>query len=141
MDLASTINLIVYIIVGLMFFLIGGSGIAYWKYGRDIRGGKMIAEIEQPNGHIKHELTPIINGGRAVKVNEFTYMLAQDREEEKHPLAEGEKKRQRIIKLPSWRQIKNRTGNYFVLREMLRRRSNQSTWSRLRACDMITRTQ
>jgi hypothetical protein len=51
----------------------------------------------------------------------------------------SEKPKQEIIKLPSWREIRNRTGNYFILREMLRRRSNQSTWSRLKECGLISR--
>jgi len=51
----------------------------------------------------------------------------------------SEKPKQEIIKLPSWREIRNRTGNYFILREMLRRRSNQSTWSRLKECGLINR--
>ncbi len=50
----------------------------------------------------------------------------------------SEKIRQKIIMLPSWSQIKEKTGNYFILREMLRRRSNQSTWSRLRECQLIS---
>jgi len=40
---------------------------------------------------------------------------------------------------PSWRRINERTRNYFVLREMLRRRTNQSTWSRLRECGILKR--
>lgn len=51
----------------------------------------------------------------------------------------SEKTRQKIIMLPSWSQIRKKTGNYFILREMLRRRSNQSTWSRLKECDLISR--
>jgi len=47
--------------------------------------------------------------------------------------------RQKIIMLPSWSQIREKTGNYFILREMLRRRSNQSTWSRLKECGLISR--
>lgn len=50
----------------------------------------------------------------------------------------SEKTRRKIIVLPSWSQIKEKTGNYFILREMLRRRSNQSTWSRLRECKLIS---
>lgn len=42
--------------------------------------------------------------------------------------------------LPSWKQIKGKTGEYFILREILRRRSNQSTYSRLKECDLITRS-
>lgn len=37
---------------------------------------------------------------------------------------------------PSWRRINERTGNYFVIKEVLRRRSNQSTWSRLKECSL-----
>jgi len=51
----------------------------------------------------------------------------------------SEKVRQKITMLPSWNQIKEKTGNYFILREMLRRRSNQSTWSRLKECGLISR--
>lgn len=40
---------------------------------------------------------------------------------------------------PSWRRINQRTGNYFILTEMLRRRSNQSTWSRLSECNLLGR--
>lgn len=38
----------------------------------------------------------------------------------------------------SWRRINEKTGNYFILKEMLRRRSNQSTWSRLRESDLVS---
>ncbi len=51
----------------------------------------------------------------------------------------SEKVKERIISLPSWDTIRAKTGNYFVLREMLRRRSNQSTWSRLKECGLIER--
>jgi len=51
----------------------------------------------------------------------------------------SKKVRQKIIMLPSWSQIREKTGNYFILREMLRRRSNQSTWSRLKECGLIKR--
>lgn len=49
--------------------------------------------------------------------------------------------RQKPIELSSWSQIKEKTGNYFVFREILRRRSNQSTWSRLKECNLIRRSQ
>jgi hypothetical protein len=42
--------------------------------------------------------------------------------------------------LPSWNQIERKTGKYFILREILRRRSNQSTYSRLKECNLITRS-
>jgi glucosyl-3-phosphoglycerate synthase len=51
----------------------------------------------------------------------------------------SEKAKERIISLPSWDTIRAKTGNYFVLREILRRRSNQSTWSRLKECGLIKR--
>ena len=38
---------------------------------------------------------------------------------------------------PSWKTVAERTGNYFALREMLKRRANQSTWSRLKAADLL----
>ena len=47
-------------------------------------------------------------------------------------------KRKRYFTFPSWRRINERTGNYFILKEMLRRRSNQSTWSRLRECNLLS---
>jgi hypothetical protein len=50
-----------------------------------------------------------------------------------------EKVKRKIIMLPSWSEIKEKTGNYFIIREMLRRRSNQSTWSRLKECGFISR--
>jgi hypothetical protein len=53
----------------------------------------------------------------------------------------SKKVRHKIIMLPSWSQIRDTTGNYFILREMLRRRSNQSTWSRLKECGLISRPQ
>lgn len=40
---------------------------------------------------------------------------------------------------PSWRRINERTENYFALTEMLRRRTNQSTWSRLSECGLLAR--
>ncbi len=51
------------------------------------------------------------------------------REEKKHP---------RYFVCPSWKRINERIENYFVLREMLRRRTNQSTWSRLREAGLLT---
>lgn len=39
---------------------------------------------------------------------------------------------------PSWKRVAEKTGNYFALTEMLRRRANQSTWSRLREADLLT---
>ncbi len=51
----------------------------------------------------------------------------------------GKKAKEKIISLPSWDTIRAKTGNYFILREMLRRRSNQSTWSRLNECGLIRR--
>ncbi|NIR86884.1 hypothetical protein GWO13_04625, partial [Candidatus Bathyarchaeota archaeon] len=47
-------------------------------------------------------------------------------------------KRPGYFSSPSWRRINERTGNYFILKEMLRRRSNQSTWSRLRECGLLS---
>ncbi len=47
-------------------------------------------------------------------------------------------KRPRYFTLPSWKRIDERTGNYFILNEMLRRRSNQSTWSRLKECGLLS---
>ncbi|MHA1839104.1 MAG: mannosyl-3-phosphoglycerate synthase [Candidatus Ranarchaeia archaeon] len=38
----------------------------------------------------------------------------------------------RTANLPPWHRINNNIQNYFTLKEMLRRRSNQSTWTRLR---------
>lgn len=46
--------------------------------------------------------------------------------------------KQKFITLPSWSMVSEKTGNYFVLKELLRRRSNQSTWSRLRECKLIS---
>ncbi len=51
---------------------------------------------------------------------------------------ESREKRPRYLTLPSWARISERTGNYFALSEMLRRRSNQSTWSRLNEAGLIT---
>lgn len=51
----------------------------------------------------------------------------------------SKKKRPRYFSSPSWRRINEKTGNYFTLKEMLRRRSNQSTWSRLKECKLLTR--
>ena len=39
--------------------------------------------------------------------------------------------------LPSWRRIGEKTESYFVLRELLRRRTNQSTWTRLMECGLV----
>jgi hypothetical protein len=49
----------------------------------------------------------------------------------------SKKKRPRYFTLPSWRRVHERTGDYFVLNEMLRRRTNQSTWSRLKECGLL----
>jgi len=49
----------------------------------------------------------------------------------------SKEKRPRYLTLPSWRRISERTRNYFALKEMLRRRTNQSTWSRLRDCKLL----
>ncbi|MGD8545666.1 MAG: mannosyl-3-phosphoglycerate synthase [Candidatus Bathyarchaeota archaeon] len=49
----------------------------------------------------------------------------------------SKEKRPRYLTLPSWRRIGERTRNYFALKEMLRRRSNQSTWSRLYECKLL----
>ena len=49
----------------------------------------------------------------------------------------SKEKRPRYLTLPSWRRINERTMNYFALKEMLRRRSNQSTWSRLQECKLL----
>lgn len=43
----------------------------------------------------------------------------------------------RYYSLPSWRRINEQIDNYFLLKEMLRRRSNQSTWSRLKECKLL----
>jgi len=51
----------------------------------------------------------------------------------------SKEKRPRYFSSPSWRRINERTGNYFVLKEMFRRRSNQSTWSRLKECGLLSR--
>jgi hypothetical protein len=47
-------------------------------------------------------------------------------------------KRTRYFSSPSWRRINERIGNYFALKEMIRRRSNQSTWSRLSECGLLS---
>lgn len=49
----------------------------------------------------------------------------------------SKEKRPRYFSLPSWRRVNERTGDYFVLNEMLRRRTNQSTWSRLKECGLL----
>lgn len=58
-----------------------------------------------------------------------------------HDVLTGKSKEKtpRYFSSPSWRRINERTGNYFVLKEMLRRRSNQSTWSRLKECGLLER--
>jgi hypothetical protein len=58
-----------------------------------------------------------------------------------HDVLTGKSKerRPRYFSSPSWRRINERTGNYFILKEMLRRRTNQSTWSRLRECGLLKR--
>lgn len=43
----------------------------------------------------------------------------------------------RYYSLSSWQSIKKRINNYFVLQDLLRRRGNQSTWSRLRECKLL----
>ena len=50
----------------------------------------------------------------------------------------SKEKTPRYFTLPSWSRINERTGSYFVLNEMLRRRSNQSTWSRLKECGLLS---
>jgi len=50
----------------------------------------------------------------------------------------SKERRPRYFSYPSWRRINERTRNYFVLKEMLRRRCNQSTWSRLRECGLLS---
>jgi len=50
----------------------------------------------------------------------------------------SKEKRPRYFSYPSWRRINERTRNYFVLKEMLRRRCNQSTWSRLKECGLLS---
>jgi len=50
----------------------------------------------------------------------------------------SKEKRPRYFSFPSWRRIDETTRNYFFLKEMLRRRSNQSTWSRLRECGLVS---
>ena len=50
----------------------------------------------------------------------------------------SKEKRPRYFSSPSWRRVNERTGNYFILKEMLRRRGNQSTWSRLKECGLIS---
>ncbi|HDD70158.1 MAG TPA: hypothetical protein ENG19_03415 [Candidatus Bathyarchaeota archaeon] len=50
----------------------------------------------------------------------------------------SKEKRPRYFSYPSWRRISERTRNYFVLKEMLRRRCNQSTWSRLKECGLLS---
>jgi len=42
-----------------------------------------------------------------------------------------------MLYLPPWRMIEKETNAYFQIREMLRRRSIQSTWSRIRAIGLI----
>ncbi|MFP3984858.1 MAG: hypothetical protein ACLFU9_02680 [Candidatus Bathyarchaeia archaeon] len=56
-----------------------------------------------------------------------------------HDVLTGKSKRQRhrYFTLPSWRRVNEKTRNYFVLNEMLRRRSNQSTWSRMKECGLL----
>ncbi len=50
----------------------------------------------------------------------------------------AKEKRTRYFSSPSWKRIDRRTGNYFPIKEMIRRRSNQSTWSRLRECGLLS---
>jgi hypothetical protein len=38
---------------------------------------------------------------------------------------------------PSWKRVTEKTENYFALQEILRRRANQSTWSRLKAAGLL----
>jgi hypothetical protein len=53
-------------------------------------------------------------------------------------MGKSKEKRPGYFLSPSWRRIDEKTGNYFVLKEMLRRRSNQSTWSRLKECGLLS---
>jgi hypothetical protein len=89
MELATVINYGTYIIIGFFFFIGFWVGIVYWNYGRQCRG-KMIAEIEHPNGEITHDLVPFIDGGRAVEVYGGTYILGKDKDEGRFPIAEEE---------------------------------------------------
>jgi hypothetical protein len=43
----------------------------------------------------------------------------------------------KMLYLPPWRMIEKETNVYFQIREMLRRRSIQSTWSRIQAVGLI----
>lgn len=50
----------------------------------------------------------------------------------------SERKRPRYFMTPSWEIVNERIGNYFALKEMFRRRANQSTWSRLYERKLVT---
>jgi hypothetical protein len=50
----------------------------------------------------------------------------------------SKERRTRYFSFPSWRRINERIGNQFALKEMIRRRSNQSTWSRLSECGLVS---
>jgi hypothetical protein len=52
-------------------------------------------------------------------------------------MGKSKEKRPRYFVSPSWRRIDERTRNYFAIKEMFRRRSNQSTWSRLKECGLL----
>ncbi len=95
---------------------------------------KLISEYEQ----IALKLKKIENNMIYSKADDFKNK--QRMQQVILEVLEGKSKerRPRYFSYPSWRRINERTRNYFVLKEMLRRRCNQSTWSRLRECGLLS---
>lgn len=118
------------------------------KSGRSLTSEEkeqLIVSYEENTNHLLDEYEKTASHLRETEKN-LVYSRESDLEKMQlmkkilHEILTGKprEKRQRYFTLPSWRRINERTGNYFILKEMLRRRSNQSTWSRLRECNLLS---
>lgn len=119
------------------------------KLGRPLTNEEKEQLIVSYQDNIDHLIDEYEKTASRLKKTEENIVYSRENDIEKTQLlkkvirnvlaGKSKEKRPRYFSSPSWRRINERTGNYFVLKEMLRRRSNQSTWSRLMECGLLTR--
>lgn len=118
------------------------------KLGRPLTNGEKEQLIVSYKENVDSLIGIYEKSASRLKKKEESIIYSRESDEEKAQLLEkvikdvlagrSKEKRLRYFSSPSWRRVNERTGNYFILKEMLRRRSNQSTWSRLKECGLLS---
>ncbi len=118
------------------------------KLGRPLTNEEKEELVESYQENVSNMLDTYEKAASRLKETEKSLVYSRDDDSQKARhlqkviadvlAGKSQEKRPRYFSFPSWRRIGEATGNYFFLKEMLRRRSNQSTWSRLKECGLLS---